>query len=294
MKRLHRKERGHDPSSTLSLVRKWGPSTRNIIRSLKYLRTQLREDPIEAEVRQAAAELGSNLWSTLGSEDKSSLPQSTASVVVFIRRNVKNRDFGKSDRCIPTPHLVNIFEQYQRALQNHNSLRLFTSLSSHSFTRTAAGWLYETQVHAYLSGDHTALRIFQDSTEGILRPSTRLLPGTLAGLQSAGVSGAFYWVPSVANLPGIDGVLGDGDGNLFTIQVTIAEDHSSPEKGIKRLWSELPSEVRNGHIWHFVVVTETKMEANKYIKKFSQELRHFKPGHAQNIIQVWGCAFQKQ
>ena len=291
-KRLHRKELGYKPCSTLSLVRKWGPSTRNIIRSLEAAR-YARRDPIEAEVRQAASKLGSNLWDILEGEEKSSFPQSAASDLVFIRRNVKDRDFGKSDRCIPTPHLVNIFEEYQRALQNLDSLMLFNALSSHSFTRTAAGWLYEKQLHAYLSGDNAALKIFRGSTEGMLRPSTHLLPSTLAGLRTAGVNGSFYWIPSVRNFPGIDSVLGDGDGNLFSIQVAIAEDHKSPEKGIKRLWSELPSEVRIGRTWNFVVVTESKIEADKYVKKFSQDLKDLKQGRAQQTVQVWGCAFQK-
>lgn len=60
-----------------------------------------------------------------------------------------------------------------------------------------------------MSGKHTALNIFQNSTEVMLLWSTCLLPGTLAGLESAGVDDAFYGVPSVANLPGIDSILGD-------------------------------------------------------------------------------------
>ena len=167
-------------------------------------------------------------------------------------------------------------------------------MSPHSFTRTEAGWLYETQVHSNLSGGHPALEIFQDSTEGILLPSTRFLPGTLAGLRSAGVDGSFYWVPSVANFPGIDGVLGDEDGNLFIIQGTIAGDHKSPEKGIKKIWSELTPEVRNGCTWNFVVIAETRMEADRYVKKFSQELGDLKQGHAQNTVEVWGFVFQKK
>ena len=96
-------------------MRKWGPSTRNIVRSFKYQRDQL--DPFEDEVRQAASSLGQNLWNTLGGQEKSFFPQGTASAVVFIRRKVKDHefahDFSKSDRFIPTPHLVKIFEEYQ-------------------------------------------------------------------------------------------------------------------------------------------------------------------------------------
>ena len=143
-KRLHRKELGYNPAPTLSLVRKWGPSTRNIIRSFECVRDQLRDplcnglpDPIEAEVRHAAEQLGADLWNTLGGKN-SDFPRSTASAVVFIRQNVRDHDFGRSYRFIPTPHLVNIFEEYQLAQQNLDSLKLFTVLSSHSFTRNPA------------------------------------------------------------------------------------------------------------------------------------------------------------
>ena len=62
----------------------------------------------------------------------------------------------------------------------------------------------------------------------------------------------------LANFPGIDSVLSDGDGNLFTIQVTIAEDHNNPEKGFKKLWLEPPSEVRIGRTWNFVICQRQK------------------------------------
>jgi hypothetical protein len=45
---LRRKELGQSPSYTLSLVRKWGPSTRNIIRSMNCAALG-RNDPIEDE-----------------------------------------------------------------------------------------------------------------------------------------------------------------------------------------------------------------------------------------------------
>ena len=289
-KRLHRKELGYEPRSTLSLVRKWGPSTRNIIRSLVAARNKY-DDPIEAEAQIAASDLGLNLWSVLGGDSKGSFPQSTASVLIFIRR--KDGNFAKSDRCIPTPYLVNVFEKYQHALQNQDSVKLFKALSSHSFTRTAAGWLYEIQLHTYLSGGNAALPIFRDSTKAILQPSTHLLPGTLAGLQTAGDHRPFYWVPSVANFPGIDCILGDEDQNLFTIQVTIAKDHKSPEKGIEKLWSGLPSEVFSHHIWHFVVITDSKLGADKYVERFSHQLKNLKLGRARHIVQVWGCVFKK-
>ncbi|KAE9389933.1 hypothetical protein BT96DRAFT_1066308, partial [Gymnopus androsaceus JB14] len=86
-----------------------------------------------------------------------------------------------------------------------------------------------------------------------ITPSTNLVPGTLAGLnQPKGTS--FYWMPSVSNFPGIDAVLGDTDGNIFTVQCSIAMDHSAPNDGILKARQSIPSAIRNACSWHHVVV----------------------------------------
>ena len=70
-------------------------------------------------------------------------------------------------------------------------------------TRTAAGWVHERVMHEYLSMGRTDLVIFQDPKEGRMQPSTRLLPGTLAGLKEAGANDSFI----CGNLPGVDRLL---------------------------------------------------------------------------------------
>ena len=113
-----------------------------------------------------------------------------------------------------------------------------------------------------------------------------LLPGTLAGLQSAGV-GDFYWIPSVVNFPGVDSVLGDRNGNLSTFQASIAKDHKSPEAGIKRVWVELPSAVRTSRTWYCVVVTQTEEGAESYRVKFSNWLESFRLDSTTSV-RIWG------
>jgi hypothetical protein len=88
-------------------------------------------------------------------------------------------------------------------------------------------------MHERLGMGGADLSIFQGGSEKHMRPSTCLLPGTLAGLKEAGANDSFYWIPSVANFPGIDSVLGDTDSHIYTIQATIASTHASPEQGMK-------------------------------------------------------------
>jgi hypothetical protein len=49
----------YDPSSTFSLVRKWGPSTRNIIRSMKFAALELH-DPVEEHAERAVIHIWNN------------------------------------------------------------------------------------------------------------------------------------------------------------------------------------------------------------------------------------------
>ena len=132
-KRLHSKEEGYDPSSTLSLGRKWGPSTRNIIRSIDSGRT----DRLENEAEEAAGIICLAPLQVLPG-GKFSIPRSEGSALVFIRRPLRSLDFEASDRFIPTPNLIDIFDRNHQRRQNINSVDLFFMLSSHSLTRTAA------------------------------------------------------------------------------------------------------------------------------------------------------------
>ena len=122
-----------------------------------------------------------------------------------------------------------------------------------------------------------------------MRPSTRLLPGTLAGLTEANPKDSFYWIPSAGKFPGVDGVLGDTDGHVYTIQATIANTYTSPELGIKKVWEQFRPEVRTSRTWHFVAIADTKQAADAYADKFSKELCHFTLGQARAHVQVWAC-----
>jgi len=281
-RRLYRKELGLDPSSTLSLVRKWGPSTRNIIRSIK--RALLKQpDPIAEEVETALRNLPSQGFFL------SILNDSSVSCVVFCRplRGDKGVQWGAKHHFIPTPHLIEVL---RKAYTIQQSLDLFFALSSRALR---AGFVHENSMHSRLTSGGYALSIFQGTTENPItqkemKPSSRLLPGTLTALKQADVTDSFYWMPSVANFDGVDGVLGDEDGNVYTVQATIATEHKGPEKGIKKVWDKVHPDVRTGRTWHYVIVTDNRQAADAYVKEWSKKLRNFKLGLATHV-QVWGC-----
>jgi len=265
---------------------KWGPSVRNIVRSMDCARTKT-DDTIKDEV-QAAVDLAckEGLNIVTGSAMQH-MPISDASSLIFLKRVPRKGELSRGQVFIPTEHLIEIFEEHRCKLEIEKSLDLFCLLSSHSVTRTAAGWIHEKCMHKRLSTGGADLLIFQGSTQKSIRPSTLLLPGTLAGLGQADISKSFYWMPSVSNFPGIDSVLGNKDGQIYTLQATIARNHKSPIDGIVKVWEQFPSAVQRQCTWHFVAVTNTEQAAKSYMKKYSQRLASFELGG--RPVQVWSC-----
>jgi hypothetical protein len=106
----------YDPSSTLSLVRKWGSSTRNIVRSMEYAALGVC-DPIENDALSAARDICNDptAISEIGTET-TTMPRSKGSSVLFLRRTLNaSVSSGRGKTFIPTPHLLAIFqEQYRK------------------------------------------------------------------------------------------------------------------------------------------------------------------------------------
>jgi hypothetical protein len=242
-----------------------------------------REDPIEAEVNDAVVKICEKA-STIINRARSFdiMPHSDGSSVIFLRPVE-----GKSQHFIPTPHLRALFEEQRITLANEQSLKLFFVLSLHASTRTAAGWAHERLMHERLLLGGEALSIFQGTLTKPIQSATRFLPGTLASLKLPGPKDPFYWIPSVVNFPGIDSVLGDADGHVYTIQATIANQHKGPKQGIQKVWDQFRPDVRRSRTWHFVVVTNSTAAAEEYVERFRKELRVFKLGQA--TVQVWAC-----
>lgn len=292
---LRRKERKFDPSSTLEMVGKWGPSTRTIVSLADGSNT---EASLEAQARSAADHICSNLSFIVALSDPGSISTSEGSDLVFIRPHrqyMQNGDIKSSATCypfIPTGFLAELFEKSRMKISNDASLALFETLSTHSLTKGAVGWAHEMRVHRRLcSVTKGSLPIFRDDHTQSMSPSSNLLSGTESGLKHPDVlDSSFYWMPSVINFPGIDSVLGDTDQNIYAVQATVADKHKSPVEGLQKIWNKLEPDARTHRSWHFVLVTDNRTTAEKLMKDWS-DLKHFEVGHPKVEIplSVWGC-----
>ena len=175
---------------------KWGPSIRNIIRSVDCAANHT-SDSIESEVQVAVTQALNGLSTILSASDDQSLPMGIGSSFIFLRRLLNNGgDLSLCAAFIPTIHLVSIFEERRCRLESKESIKLFCALSSHALTRTSAGWAHEKSVHERLGMGGAPLTLCREGEQRVVQTSTVLLPGTLAGLKKAGVSDSFYWTGS--------------------------------------------------------------------------------------------------
>jgi hypothetical protein len=242
---------------------------------------------MDMEIRGAIEGFTSTPTSILVSADEGMLPQSQGSNIIFVSPPGGGIVFKKMTCFIPTPYLRDIFESQLCKVANQECLQLFCALSSHALTRSAAGWAHEKLMHQCLGAKGAPLDIFQGNQRSTMQRSTNIIPGTLGALKQIQALDSFYWMPSGVNFEGIDSVLGTSDGQVYTIQATIAATHNDPIEGIKTVWRSFDAGVRTQRTWHFVVVTETKALANMYVDRFLTEFNKFKLGN--KSVQVWGC-----
>ncbi|KAJ7499479.1 hypothetical protein FB451DRAFT_1015006 [Mycena latifolia] len=284
------KELKLDTSATLGHVGKWGPSLRTIIAAI---REPFHVAQHENDVQGAASALASSPSSaSVTHSEVGNLPTSGGSNLLFLSRCLRPAPNVASDPptavlTVPTKHLAEIFDQHAAKLTAERSFDVFCMLSSHSLTRTIADWMHEKAMHRRMMSAGR-IQLFRGQEEMWINTSTNLLHGTAGGLKSAGRDNAFYWMPSVTNFPSIDGVLGDTDQNLFTVQATIAGDHREADEGIHKAWDTMSRDCREGRKWHFVLVCGDVAQANSLVHDFSRQMK-LTLGRKKVTVKVWGC-----
>ena len=161
-------------------------------------------------------------------------------------------------------------------------------------SRSMSAHFLESRVHVSLcSDDSVPLRIFRGAESRIMEPSQQLLAGTLGALARLKTYPSFYWIPSQANFPGIDGVLAD-DKNIYAVQAIIAEEHRNPMDGLRKIWRNFERDVRMERAWHLVVIAADESLARDYANHFAQTveatpLRAGTHATATKSVKVWGC-----
>ncbi|THH19354.1 hypothetical protein EUX98_g8795 [Antrodiella citrinella] len=294
-------------------VEKWGPCTRTIIQIFKRSpgARGAHEESLFLDVELAAQDVCVNPTAYRTVDSRGSA-QSVGSVILFTRPYRRQHKLSaEAMSYVPTSFLSNILNAYSKGVSNAKALDLFEILSTHSLTRPAAGWILETRVHRALCTEDGRERlnirrtvpptestvgpaditVLATDIERTIQPSQTLLRGTVKVLRDVVDLRSFYWVPSAANFPGVDGVLADRDTeSIYAIQTTTAEDHTSPADGLKKVWENFDTNVQTRCAWHLVVVADTKKLASKHEANFARE--GITLGQSKIPVLVWSCVYR--
>ncbi|KZW02392.1 hypothetical protein EXIGLDRAFT_829282 [Exidia glandulosa HHB12029] len=271
------------PATTVSLVRTWGPS----LRVVSQLATQPEDEVIFLREAQDSARVICANPSLLDTNNPNLLT-SVGSTMLFVRpcRLIHSEPTAHATLFVPTRFLSDMLHATRASLANADALTLFFCLSKHSLTRTPAGWVHEQAVHTLLATGQTALTIERGAVHQQLQPSSNLLHGTLAAMAGVRTSQSFYCIPAATNFPGVDGVLGDGQSNLYAVQATIAGDHKSPADGLVQLWSTVKA--CQDFTWHILFITIDHATADGHVATYQGNLS-VGTGQASHIVTAWGC-----
>ncbi|KAF9012152.1 hypothetical protein BDZ89DRAFT_912053, partial [Hymenopellis radicata] len=277
------KELRLDAAVTLGLVGRWGPSIRAIL-------TIIEDPELVPQYHAAVAEAGCTLAMTPSSAFVSSgvgrLP--TSQSILFIRPEGGSTGSltPSVKRTIPTKFLSELLDAYSTFLTSESLLDVFVRLSSHSLTRPGAGWRREMDMHRHMCTGGNVAHLYGIGKQGQidLMSSNRVLSGTESSLKCAPAVESFYWMPSVVDFPGIDGILGDVNGDVFALQATTAADHVNPHDGLKRAWTAMST--RAHCRWNYVLVCSSQEDVEALLDVFVPHLRDLKLGD-QCPVKVW-------
>ncbi|KAH9921157.1 uncharacterized protein B0H18DRAFT_880418 [Fomitopsis serialis] len=283
------KVHGLEVARTYDIVNQWGPSIRTIRKLLSGGASAIamaHSDAIRA-ARQIC-ENSSVLRSMRLDNDHHAELHSIASSILFIY------PIGPCLWAyrVPTSYLSDILDAARQELSTAKAIELFEFFSLHPLTRSASGWRFEKEMHAYLCSGSEPLRLVRGEHKSTMTPSTTLLIGTANRLNNVkgASSSSFYWFPSVTTFPGVDGVLVD-DHNVYVVQATMAADQELPAKGLKKIWAAFDANIKYKRTWHYVVVTDRTKGATQHASDLLRTMENFTLGPKGNcvVLKCWSC-----
>jgi hypothetical protein len=220
----------------------YGPCARTILNLYRHPEDEHLQLNLVADATSHIAHGGIALLNSLHTLNFPSTLNQTPSSLIFVR------PFSKENRSQTKLFIPTLFLEKKLALaiaevDNAQLQTVFSWMSGHSLTRTAAGWMFENFVHAWLTSKGNKIAVFnEDDHSTFIQTTTHSIPGTLDALRAHFANPPLYWRPSQNNFPGIDAVLCTGS-EIWAIQATIAYKHSSAEQGLQKLLQTLGNSV---------------------------------------------------
>jgi hypothetical protein len=181
------------------------------------------------------------IYNILGSA-RNPMNESIPSSVLWIRP--LDKDLGRGTPDTYVPHVTKIVEAVRKAFSKRSATELasyFQKVSRYAPFRSIAGHIHEQLVHRMLTSglgsEYTWYASPNWSAETLSSINSTQVISTASGLTNA-VTLPFYFLPELANYPGIDSAL-CSEERVVAIQMMVSSTHPSTFGGLDKLNSQL-------------------------------------------------------
>jgi hypothetical protein len=245
-----------DVDSGLRLSKRFGSSPKLLLSILnKYQKSPSRgalaERSYEKKIDAAVEKLSENFKLKILNYDRLEMYDNLSSTIFFVR---PLPDTNQTEPCIalPTDFIADRFLFALIAAKTNDQIHFFSMMLSHPWARAAAGHMFETAGHAFLThptGPHMVAHA-SDGSKYDIAPVMQVLPSQLSSLHTEVVP--VYWYPARENFGGVDSVKFEERG-IFVFQFTISAKHGSPVSGLVKIRNEVSMNTKQKP-WYLVYV----------------------------------------
>jgi hypothetical protein len=267
--------------------RTWGPSARTCIKLVRRRQSveQLEKDASDAAVR-FASDPGQllRLVSGFNSDD--------VSHVLFAVRpeNLLPESREIIRARIPTKHLNGILALAVARFDAAEQSLFFSQISSHPWTKSTAGWIFEKFVHIRLTSISAPPLTCVSANNGATLTipvclTARPLNGKTALREVNKFKLPFYWRPTSSSFTRIDSIVCT-DSDIFLLQATVASKHDVKVSGLDTIYNGLPAKFRQTRNWCLVFITPTE-ECARDLCNQNTSL----PSQWKKTLAIYSCTF---
>jgi hypothetical protein len=259
-----------DVEHMTTLAKEWCSVPRSLLYFVDQHLTGLQ---IESMYRRAATQAVRKCREMLSSIEGNAFPDDAPSQFYFCRPRY-NTEPGMHRRLlgasVPTRTLRRLLGEALQKQNNFVKLEFFLALSQPDSTRQAAGCIYESWFHSYVSAEKCIeCHWVQGSNGNSSLTGTNLIDTNWGAINVA--RPPYYWV-APKNFHGINSALILTE-EIYVFQVTISTRHESPMEGLKTLRAHLPANLKKipWSAWRVVFIGYNdgaiKTVANKWVGK---------------------------
>ena len=238
----------------------WGPCARTCV---NLVRGRLKVEKHLSNVSSAADKFALSPQTLLGLVREFDADE-VSHALIFVRPMADSR--GQIRAEIPTRHLSGILALAVARVDAAHQSQFFSLISSHPWTATLAGWMFEKFVHVRLASSVPPPLTCVPADVAKERFIVPECHGTIPLNGTTGLSAVnqhllpSYWRPTSHSFTSIDGIVAT-DSHIPLFQATISSQHGVKISGLDAIHDSLPAKFSKSHNWGLVFITSSEKTA---------------------------------